>query len=122
MTKKKILLVDDANTVLMMEKMMLKDAYEIVTARDGEEGVKKAIEERPDLILLDVMMPNMDGFEACRQIRAHVDTKATPIIMVTTRSEAVNMKTGFDCGANEYMTKPFNGPELLAKLKSYLHQ
>lgn len=118
---KKILLVDDANTVLMMERMMLRGAgYDVVTARNGEEAVQMALAERPDLILLDVIMPRMDGFEACRQIRANEVTKAIPIIMVTTRSEATNVQTGFDAGANEYLTKPFNSVELLGRLRTYL--
>lgn len=120
---KKILLVDDANTVLMMERMMLRGAgYDVVTARNGEEAVQMAIAERPDLILLDVIMPRMDGFEACRQIRANESTKAIPIIMVTTRSEATSVQTGLDAGANECLTKPFNSVELLGKLRTFLRE
>ena len=121
MSKKKILLVDDANTILMMERMILgKGAYELVTASDGEEAVEKAARERPDLILLDVIMPKMNGFEACRRIREQDSTRTIPIIMVTTRGEEDNVETGFKNGCNDYVTKPINGVELLSKVKNYL--
>ena len=121
MTPKKVLLVDDQNTVLMMERMMLKQAgYTIATAKNGAEAIAKAMSERPDLILLDVIMPDMDGFAVCRALRAHQDTKDVPIIMCTTRGEATNVQTGYDAGCNEYVTKPFNSVDLLAKVQRYL--
>jgi CheY-like chemotaxis protein len=119
--KKKVLLVDDSNTVLLMEKMMLREGgYEVVTARNGVEAVEKARVERPDLILLDVIMPEMNGFEACRRIRAMEATKSVPIIMVTTRSEETFVRSGYESGCNEYITKPFSSVELLSKLRRYL--
>ena len=121
MQRKKILLVDDSGTILMMEKFILKnDPYEIVTASNGEEAIQKAIEHRPDLILLDVMMPKMGGFEACRRIREHNDTQSIPVIMVTTRGEAGNVEAGWESGCTDYVTKPINGLELLTKLQSIL--
>lgn len=120
MTRKKILLVDDSNTALMMEKMLLGKAYEIVTASDGAQAIAVAAREQPDLILMDVIMPKMNGFEACRAIRAHEPTAKTPIILVTTRGEAVNRDQGFQSGCTDYVTKPINGPELLSKLKTLL--
>jgi CheY-like chemotaxis protein len=121
MRPKKILLVDDSNTILMVERMMLmKGPYEVVTAKDGQEAIAKAGSEQPDLILMDVVMPNMDGFEAVRQIRAQETTRSIPIIMVTTRSEAENVENGFESGCNDYVVKPINGTELLSKLRSYL--
>jgi CheY-like chemotaxis protein len=78
MARKKILLVDDAETILMMERMILNKAgYELITAKDGQEAVAKATAERPDLILMDVVMPRMNGFEACKQIRANEATTNT---------------------------------------------
>jgi DNA-binding response OmpR family regulator len=119
--KKKILLVDDSNTVLMMERMVLaRNLYEVVLARDGQEALEKAINEKPDLILLDVVMPRMDGFEACRRIRAHDATRTIPVIMVTTRGELDNVELGYESGCNDYITKPINGLELLAKVKNCL--
>lgn len=119
MNKKKVLLVDDSRSVLMMEQMILsKGPYILATASDGEEAVAKAIAERPDVILMDVVMPKMDGFEACRRIRDHELTRNTPIIMVTTRGEAENVENGFDSGCNDYVTKPINATELLTKLRN----
>jgi CheY-like chemotaxis protein len=119
--KKKILLVDDSSTVLLMEKMILaKGPYEVVTARDGVEGVAKAKSEQPDVILLDVMMPNLDGLSACAAIRADEATAHIPIVMVTTRGEEHNIETAFRNGCNDYVTKPINGLELLTKLHNIL--
>lgn len=119
--KKKVLLVDDSNTVLLMEKMILaKGPYEIVTARDGVEAVAKAKSEQPDVILLDVMMPNLDGLSACAAIRSNPETAHIPIVMVTTRGEEVNIETAFRNGCTDYVTKPINGLELLTKLQSIL--
>ena len=121
MERKKILLVDDSNTILMMEKFILKnDPYDLVTASNGAEAVAKAAEYRPHLILLDVMMPKMGGFEACRLIRANPATQSIPVIMVTTRGEATNIESGWESGCNDYVTKPINAIELLAKVRSLL--
>src|SRR5881394_3911715 len=121
MNRKKILLVDDSATILMMERMILnKGPYDLVTATNGEEAVAKALHERPDLILMDVVMPKMNGFDACRRIRQEDLIRATPIIMVTTRGEVQNMETGFESGCNDYVTKPINTTELLTKLRNYL--
>jgi CheY-like chemotaxis protein len=117
--KKKVLLVDDSNTVLMMERMILaKGPFEIVTARDGVEAIAKSKSELPDVILLDVMMPNLDGLSACAAIRAQPETADIPIIMVTTRGEEQNIETAFRHGCTDYVTKPINGLELMAKLQN----
>ena len=121
MPRKKILLVDDSSTILMMEKFILRnDPYVVVTASNGEEAVRKAVTEKPDLILLDVIMPRMSGFEACRLIRDDDASKNIPIIMVTTRGEAANIETGWLVGCTDYVTKPINATELLAKVRSLL--
>ena len=121
MKQKKILLVDDSNTILMMEKFILNNGpYELITASNGEEGVRKAREEHPDLILLDVIMPRMGGFEACRLIRHGENAKTIPIIMVTTRGEAANVEAGWANGCTDYVTKPINSLELLAKVRDLL--
>ena len=121
MSRKKILLVDDSSTILMMEKFILRnDPYAIITASNGEEAVRKASTEQPDLILLDVIMPRMSGFEACRLMRDVEALKHVPIIMVTTRGEAANVETGWMSGCTDYITKPINAVELLAKVRSFL--
>jgi DNA-binding response OmpR family regulator len=121
MNRKKILLVDDSSTILMMEKFILRNGpYEILTATNGEEGVLKAAEQMPDLILLDVIMPKMGGFEACRLLRSTRATSEIPIIMVTTRGEAANVEAGWANGCTDYVTKPINAVELLAKVRNFL--
>jgi len=119
--KKKVLLVDDSNTVLLMEKMILaKGPFEIIVARDGIEGVEKAKSEQPDVILLDVMMPRLDGLSACAVLRSDAATAHIPIVMVTTRAEEMNIEAAFRNGCTDYVTKPINSVELLAKLNNIL--
>lgn len=121
MTRKKILLVDDSPTSLFVERMVLKDGpYELVTARDGQEAVEKADLHRPDLILMDVVMPRMTGLEACRELRRRSGTQSTPIILVTTRGESDNVEAGYESGCSDYITKPIDGLELMTKVKNYL--
>jgi CheY-like chemotaxis protein len=119
---KKILVVDDSKTALLMERSILEQstAYKCVTARDGAEALVKAREEQPDLILMDVVMPRMNGFEACKKLREQAATRETPIILVTTRGEESYTEAGFQSGCNDYITKPINSMELLELLRSYL--
>src|SRR5260221_13540156 len=118
---KKILLVDDSSTVLMMERMILAaERFEIVTAANGQEGYDRAKAEQPDLILMDMVMPRMNGIDAVKALRGDEATKHIPIIMVTTRGEAESMELGFSSGCNDYVTKPVNSAELLAKVRSIL--
>jgi CheY-like chemotaxis protein len=121
MARKKILLVDDSKTALFMETMILKKGpYEILVANDGSEGVAKAVSERPDLILMDVIMPNMTGFEALREIRQRDATRDIPVILVTTRGEGDNVEVGYESGCNDYLTKPIDAMALLAKVRDHL--
>lgn len=121
MTRKKILLVDDSPTSLFVERMVLKDGpYELVVARDGQEAVEQAGLHRPDLILMDVVMPRMTGLEACRELRRRPGTQTTPIILVTTRGESDNVEAGYESGCSDYITKPIDGLELMTKVKNYL--
>jgi DNA-binding response OmpR family regulator len=121
MNGKKILLVDDSSTTLLLEQMVLNGSgYELHTAKDGDAGVEAALRLRPDLVLLDVVMPKMDGFEVCRRLREDDSTRETPIILVTTRGEEANLEKGFEAGCNDYVLKPINAAELLAKVKNLL--
>jgi CheY-like chemotaxis protein len=119
---KKILLVDDSTTTLMMEEMILKQrtSYVCVTAKDGVDAISRAVVENPDLVLMDVVMPRMNGFEACKRMRLEESLKQVPIILVTTRSEQEYVDAGFQSGCNDYITKPINDHELVTLLQSYL--
>lgn len=120
MSRKKILLVDDSATTLFMEEMLLGKDYDLLKAQNGHEALSAAIDYRPDLILLDVIMPGMTGFEVCRQLRQQETTAEIPVIMVTTRGEAPNMERGFTEGCTDYLTKPIDTLELVSKVRSCL--
>ena len=117
---RKILIVDDEkNIVDIIAFNLKKEGYTVITAADGEEGVQKAMEENPDLILLDIMMPKMDGYEVCKKIR---EKKNTPIIMLTARAEELDKVLGLELGADDYMIKPFDSKELVARVKAVLRR
>ena len=117
---RKILIVDDEkNIVEIIAFNLKKEGYQVIKAADGEEGVKMAMEENPDLILLDIMMPKMDGYEACKKIR---EKKNTPIIMLTARAEELDKVLGLELGADDYVTKPFGVRELMARVKANLRK
>ena len=121
MPSRRILLVDDSETILMMEQMILKkDRYEIVTAKNGKDGVARALETKPDLILMDVVMPEMNGFEAVKRLRQEEATRSIPIVMVSTKAEAESMAAGYESGCNDYVIKPIDQLELRTKVKSLL--
>lgn len=118
--KRKILVVDDEKTISDIVKFNLeKEGYEVVCAYDGEEGLALVEKEKPELIILDIMMPKLDGFEVCKKIR---ETLQTPIIMMTARAEEVDKILGFDLGADDYVTKPFGVKELMARIKANLRK
>jgi len=117
---KKVLVVDDEKNIVDIVVFNLKkEGYDIIFALDGEEGLKKALEEDPDLILLDIMMPKLDGFEVCKKIR---EKKETPIIMLTARAEEVDKVLGLELGADDYVTKPFGVRELMARVKANIRR
>lgn len=117
---KKILIVDDEkNIVNIISFNLKKEGYEVLAAYDGEEGVEKAIKESPDIVLLDVMMPKIDGYEACKKIREKMDM---PIIMLTARAEEADKVLGLELGADDYVTKPFSVKELVARVKANLRR
>ena len=118
MQPKKILIVDDSKVAAMTQQLILRSlkGCEVITAEDGIKGVEKAVAEQPDLILMDVVMPRMNGFEACRLIRGHEATESIPIIMVTTRSESAHVDEGFASGCNDYIFKPIDAAQLLEKI------
>jgi len=119
MRPKKILVVDDSKVAAMTQQVILRSlrGCEVITAEDGIKGVERAVAEQPDLILMDIVMPRMNGFEACRLIRGHEATESIPIIMVTTRSESAHVDEGFASGCNDYIFKPIDATELLEKIE-----
>lgn len=117
---KKILVVDDEMPISDIIKFnLVKEGYEVETAYDGEEALKKAYQYQPDLVLLDVMLPKLDGFQVCRKIR---ESFKMPIIMLTAKEEEVDKVLGFELGADDYITKPFGMRELIARVKANLRR
>ena len=116
----KVLVVDDeASIVNIISYNLKKEGYEVITAEDGEAGLELAMNENPDLILLDIMMPKMDGYEVCRKIR---EKSNVPIIMLTARADEVDKVIGLEMGADDYVTKPFGNRELIARVKAHLRR
>src|SRR5512143_2893643 len=120
-TPPRILIFDDnPETVDILRTRLVHDGYEIVTARDGEEALATARETQPDLVLLDIMMPGMDGIEVCRRLRADRSLPFMPIIMVTAKSDSKDVVAGLEAGGDEYLTKPVDHAALVARVKSML--
>lgn len=119
--KYRILLVDDEDDILeFISYNLRKEGYEVFTASNGRDAVARAIETEPHLILLDVMMPEMDGFETCKAIRSHPQFAGTVIAFLTARGEDYSQITGFDAGADDYIAKPVRVPVLMSRIKALL--
>ncbi len=121
--QKKVLVVDDEPHIVKAIRFYLEDEdFEVLTATEGSEALDLAERYQPDLIILDVMMPCMDGFEVCRELRSRSRTRLIPIILLTARESVEDKVRGFDLGADDYITKPFNNRELLARVKSRIRR
>jgi CheY-like chemotaxis protein len=122
MPGKKILLVDDPCAVRLVNRMIFsqKSNYVLISAEDGVEAVERARDEKPDLILMEIVLPRMTGLEACRLLKMDQDTNKIPVIFLTARGEEQFVQEGYASGCNDYMTKPVNDVELLNLLKTYL--
>lgn len=120
MMKKKILVVDDEPQIVELIQIMLGDEYDYIEANSGYEALEKASSEKPDLVLLDIMMPDMDGYQVCQRLRADPNTKDIVIAMVSAKKEDHDILQGIDVGAIAYVTKPFDGFELTEKVKELL--
>ncbi|HEY9151279.1 MAG TPA: response regulator [Anaerolineales bacterium] len=120
MTEKILIIDDDVDTLRLVGLMLQRQGYQISAATNGEQGLAKAFEERPDIILLDVMMPDMDGYEVTRRLRKNPTTQSTPILMFTAKTQLDDKVTGFEVGADDYLTKPTHPTELQAHVKALL--
>ncbi|MFM7100628.1 MAG: response regulator [Verrucomicrobiota bacterium] len=117
----KILVVDDEPDALELIGFNLRNAgYEVVTADDGQEALRRARESLPDLVLLDVMLPEIDGLEVCKSLRRDPATRRIPIIMLTARAAEIDRVLGLELGADDYVTKPFSPRELVLRIKNLL--
>lgn len=123
MAKEKILIVEDEVDIAEMISYNLeKEGYSISMYHNGKEAVDNIEEEKPDLAVLDIMLPDMDGFDICRQLRSNEDTKHIPIIFLSAKSQEMDKVVGLELGADDYMTKPFSPRELLARIKAVLRR
>ena len=120
MSEKILIIDDDLDTLRLVGLMLQRQGYQISAATNGQQGLDKAFEEDPDLILLDVMMPDMDGYEVTRRLRQNPSTMETPILMFTAKTQLDDKVVGFEVGANDYLTKPTHPSELQARVKTLL--
>lgn len=120
---KTILIVDDEpNIVLSVEFLMKRAGHEVAIARDGQEALDMLSQTKPDLMILDVMMPRKNGFEVCSEVRANPELADLPVLMLTAKGREAEMKKGLSLGADAYMTKPFSTHELVTKVNEMLTQ
>jgi DNA-binding response OmpR family regulator len=116
-----VLLVDDDPVILKLLQVNFEmEGYDVVTASDGAEGLEKARSEQPDIILLDIMMPKMDGLEVTRHLKADDNLKSIPIVLLSAKAQASDVQAGKDAGADDYLTKPFDPLELLSRVSEIL--
>jgi len=123
MANESILIVEDeADIAELVTYNLQREGYNVAAVASGEEGLSRATREPPDLVLLDLMLPGLDGLEVCRRLRADARTASTPIIMVTAKGEEVDVVTGLELGADDYVTKPFSMRTLVARVRSVLRR
>lgn len=120
-TTKKVLIADDEqNIVISLEFLLGREGFQVLVAQDGEEALTKARAEKPDLVLLDVMMPKMNGFDVCQALRADPELSAVRILMLTAKGRETEVSKGLGLGADAYMTKPFSTKELVVQVRALL--
>ena len=120
MTKKVLIADDEPNIVISLEFLLRREGFAVLVAVDGEEALAKARAERPDLVLLDVMMPKMNGFDVCQALRADPELAAMRILMLTAKGRDTEVSKGLDLGADAYVTKPFSTKDLVVQVRSLL--
>jgi two-component system alkaline phosphatase synthesis response regulator PhoP len=123
MAKGKILVVDDEIYIVhILDFSLGMEGYEVLTALDGEQALEKARQEHPDLIVLDIMMPKLDGYETCKLLKSDDNTKSIPVILLSAKGRNVDQKVGFEVGADDYITKPFSPRKLVERINAILGQ
>ncbi len=121
--KETILIVEDEKDIVkMLEYNLKKEGFKILSARNGEDALDLVIKQHPDLVILDLMLPGMDGLEVCKNLKGDVKTAFTPVIMLTAKSQESDKIVGLELGADDYMTKPFSPRELIARIKAVLRR
>ncbi len=123
MDKKKILVIeDDPSALRFIEYTLEQEGYQVLTATDGLAGIRKAQNEEPDLIVLDIMLPGIDGFEICHRLRAEPQTAQLPILMLSAKAQEIDRATGLKVGADDYLTKPADPSEIISRVRTLLAQ
>ena len=123
MDRKRILVVDDEIYIVhILEFTLTMEGYEVLTAADGEEALRRLEQDRPDLVVLDVMMPKVDGYEVLRRIRADEDFRQMPVILLSAKGRPMDRETGLEIGADDYIVKPFSPRRLLEKIQNLLER
>jgi DNA-binding response OmpR family regulator len=123
MSKTKILVVDDEEYIQHILNFSFgAEGYEVSTASDGDEAIKKARQEHPDVIVLDIMMPNMDGYQTCKKLKGDPQTKNIPVILLTAKGRDVDRKLGREAGADDYVVKPFSPGRLIERVEGILNR
>jgi two-component system alkaline phosphatase synthesis response regulator PhoP len=123
MAKGKILVVDDEIYIVhILDFSLGMEGYEVITALDGEQAVERAVAEKPDLIVLDIMMPKLDGYETCRILKKEATTRDIPVILLSAKGRNIDQKIGFEVGADDYITKPFSPRKLVERINTILGQ
>jgi two-component system alkaline phosphatase synthesis response regulator PhoP len=120
MVKKILVIEDDPATQRLVDYSLKQEGYEVITAANGPDGVQKALGELPDLVILDVMLPGLDGFEVCYQLRAEPSTAKLPILMFSARAQEIDKDTGRRVGADDYLTKPSAPEEIVSHVAKLL--
>ena len=120
MNEKILVIEDDPNALRLVEYKLGQEGYQVITAADGLEGLKKAREEHPDLIILDIMLPGLDGYEVCQRLRQEPKTIKLPILMLSAKARGIDKATGLKVGADDYLTKPADQAMVVAKVKTLL--
>jgi DNA-binding response OmpR family regulator len=122
MSKKILVIEDDPSSLRLIKYTLQQEGYQVLIAPNGLEGLRKAKNEEPDLIILDVLLPGIDGYEICHRLRAESQTAQLPILMVSGKARDIDKATGLKMGADDYITKPWHRPELLTKIAVMLQR